>query len=186
MKRRWLVMIAAGLAAAVPAGPAAAVPAVSIALGALFVPAADHATGTTNAHALGRNLANRDWRQVSIEQHLIIRITPGNPAVMHDILPPAPQPLPERLRERRMPSCVPVAALAGLRPLAASRLLLFLRDHRLVGADLARNCAARDFYLGFYITTTNDGQLCAGRDTIHSRAGTTCLITQFHELVPAN
>jgi len=177
MKRRWCVPIAVILAAA-------AVPAGAIALGALFVPTADNAA--TEARTVERNLADRDWHQVSIEQHLIIRITPGNPAVMHDMPPPAPQPLPERLHERRMPPCVPVAALAGVRPLAANRLLFFLRDHRLVGADLARNCAARDFYLGFYITPTGDGQLCAGRDTIHSRAGTTCTITKMLELVPNN
>jgi len=184
MNQRWWVLIAAGLAAA-------AVPAGAIALGALFVPMADGAAPADSltadrARELGHDLADHHWHQVSIEQHLIIRITPGNPAVMHDMPPPAPEPLPERLHERRMPPCVPVAALAGVRPLAANRLLLFLRDHRLVGADLARNCAARDFYLGFYITPTNDGQLCAGRDTIHSRAGTTCMITQVHELFPAN
>jgi hypothetical protein len=62
--------------------------------------------------------------------------------------------------------------------------LLFMRDRRLVGADLSRNCAARDFYLGFYVSPTGDGQMCAGRDTIHSRAGATCQIAQFHELIP--
>jgi hypothetical protein len=183
MKQWWWGPIAASLAAALPAG--------AMALGGLFVPTAGSSATTGShipgsAHRLARNLANRNWHQVSIEQHVIIRITPGNPAVLHDMPPTAPQPLPERLRERRMPPCVPVTALAGVRPLATNRLLLFLRDHRLVGADLARNCAARDFYLGFYITPTGDGQLCAGRDTIHSRAGTTCMITKMLELVPNN
>jgi hypothetical protein len=168
---------AAGLIAAVLA--AAAVPVGAWAGGALYIPAAE------TARDLGHSLAVDEWDQVRIEQHIIIRITPGDPAMMRDMLP-APQPLPERLRERRMPPCVPVAGVAGVRPLAANRLMFFLRDHRLVGADLSRNCAARDFYLGFYVTPTSDGMLCAGRDTIHSRAGTTCMIAQLRELVPAN
>jgi len=82
--------------------------------------------------------------------------------------------------------CLPVAAIAGVRPLSNNRLLLILRDHRLIGADLSRNCTARDFYLGFYVTPNNDGLLCAGRDMIHSRAGTTCTISEVHLLVPTN
>jgi hypothetical protein len=81
---------------------------------------------------------------------------------------------------------VPVAGIVGVRPLAGDRLLLIMRDHRLVGADLSRSCAARDFYMGFYVTPTADGQLCADRDTIHSRAGTSCTIVQVHEMVPVN
>ena len=174
-------LIAASLAAvALPGG--------AIALGARFVPEAETvpAVAGDSAQDLGRDLADEDWHQVSIEQHLIIRITPGNPAVMHDVPPPAPQPLPVRLRERRIAPCVPVAGIVGVRPLAGDRLLLIMRDHRLVGADLSRSCAARDFYMGFYVTPTADGQLCADRDTIHSRAGTSCTIVQVHEMVPVN
>ncbi len=172
MKRTVWGLIAAGLAvAAVPVG--------AWAVGSLYIPMAQ------TARDLGHDLSGDDWHQVRIEQHIIIRITPGDPAMMRD-MPPAPQPLPERLRERRMPQCLPVAAVAGVRPLAANRLMFFTRDHRMIGADLSRNCAARDFYLGFYVTPTSDGMLCAGRDTIHSRAGTTCMIAQLRELVPAN
>jgi hypothetical protein len=168
--KRWSRILLAALFAAVPSG--------AIAVGALFVPGP--------AASLAERLADRNWHQVQIEQHLIIRITPGNPTVMRDIPPPAPAPLPVRLRERRMAPCVPVSAIAGVRPLASNRLLLIMRDHHLVGADLSRTCAARDFYMGFYVTPTADGQLCAARDTIHSRAGSTCQITEVHEMVPAN
>jgi hypothetical protein len=176
MKRRLRVLIAAVLGVA-------AVPAAAMTVDVLFVPAAEP---VDSAQALGHDLGDHGWRQVQIEQHLIIRITPGNPAMLRDMPPPAPTPLPERLRMRRMLPCVPVAGIAGVRPLANNRLLLFMRDHRLVGADLSRSCTARDFYLGFYVAPTADGQLCAGRDTIHSRAGTTCTITEVHELVPTN
>ncbi len=172
MKRTVWGLIAGGLAL---------LPACAIAVGALFVPAA----GVGPQAPFGHVLASDHWDQVRIEQHLIIRIMPGEPVVPRDMPPPVQLP-PERLRQRRIPPCLPVAAIAGSRPLANNRLLLFMRDHRLIGADLSRNCTARDFYLGFYITPTGDGQLCAGRDTIHSRAGTTCAISEVHELVPAN
>jgi hypothetical protein len=164
--KRWLRILMATLCVAAPSG--------AIAVGALFVPASP-------AGVLAERLADRNWHQVQI-----IRITPGNPEVMRDIPPPAPAPLPVRLRERRMAPCVPVSSIAGVRPLASNRLLLIMRDHHLVGADLSRTCAARDFYMGFYVTPTADGQLCASRDTIHSRAGSTCMITEVHEMVPAN
>ena len=150
------------------------------------VPAAAIAPGGLPPGLLARQLGHDGWHQIHIEQHVIIRITPGNPAMLRDLPPPMPEPLPERLHQRRIAPCLAVAGIAGVRPLAKNRLLLFMRDHRLVGADLSRNCTARDFYLGFYVTPTGDGLLCAGRDTIHSRAGTTCTISEIHELVPNN
>ena len=175
--KQWawaIVAVIAGLSA---------VPVAALGFGVLFVPAvqADPATPP-----LGRVLATNEWHQVQIEQHLTIRITPGNPSVLRDLPPPAPQPLPERLRVTRDLPCLSVVAIAGVQPLANHRLLLILRNHRLIGADLSRNCTARDFYLGFYVTPNNDGLLCAGRDMIHSRAGTTCTISELHLLVPTN
>jgi len=173
MKRRGLAL--AGLAlAALPVG--------AMALSAQL----ERAAPAGNAHLLARDLAGAGWHQIRIEQHVIIRIAPGDPAMARDIPPPPEEPPPERLKQRRMPKCVPVVAIAGVRPLANNRLMLFLRDHRLVGVDLARNCTAQDFYMGFYVSTTSDGLMCAGRDTIHSRAGTTCTIAKVHELVPRN
>lgn len=167
--KRWSPFLLLGAIAGFLA--ALAIPGCAQALGGLFVP--------------GRTFG-RPWHQVSIEQHVIIRIMPGGAAIMRDMPPPVPEPMPPRFRARRMPPCVPVQAIAGVRPLAGDRLLLILRDHRLVGADLSRTCAARDFYMGFYVTPTADGLLCADRDTIHSRAGSTCTITHVHEMVPAN
>ncbi|KUR74099.1 hypothetical protein [Novosphingobium sp. FSW06-99] len=173
LRARFMIAVVLGLAA-LPVG--------ATALGGWFVPVVEP---VPTAQALGHDLADDDWYQVQIEQHLIIRITPGNPALLR-ASPPVPRPLPEHLRQRRTGQCLPVAGIAGVRPLANNRLLLFMRDRRLIGADLSRNCTARDFYLGFYVTSTDDGQLCAGRDTIHSRAGTTCTISEVHELVPTN
>ncbi|EGD59182.1 hypothetical protein Y88_1244 [Novosphingobium nitrogenifigens DSM 19370] len=134
---------------------------------------------------LGEALGEGNWNQVRIEQHLIIRITPRM-AGPDPNAPPPPPPEPVRLRERKTASCMPVGAIAGVRPLGEGRIMLMMRDRRLIAADLARNCSGRDFYMGFYLTSNNDGQLCVERDTIHSRAGTSCTITRMRELVPEN
>ena len=151
-----------------------------------------------------RTLGDDTWDQVRIEQHLIIRITPGNPEIMRDALPPPlawppdmrppesrppdnrPERRPERRRERKFAPCVPAAAIGGVRAISDTRLVLLLRDRRLIAADLARGCTARDFYMGFYLTPTGDGALCIDRDTIHSRAGASCTITRLREIVPGN
>lgn len=149
----------------------ALVPPAAHGFAALFVPAA--APG-----------AEPPWHQVRIEQHIIIRIAPGISRPWRDMPAPPPLPQPEHFHRRSMPPCMPVAAIAGVRPMEGNRLMLFLRDRRMVGAELARHCSARDFYQGFYVSPTEDGLLCAGRDTIHSRSGSTCAIAKVHELVP--
>lgn len=184
----------ATLALALPATPAAVpqVPGGADRWQAALDPGAGGRTGTQAPRALGDGvlvdladaLPTDTWDQVRIEQRLIIRITPRAPG--RDELASLPQPVTVRLRERKMAKCLPVAGIAGVKPMSDSRLMLFLRDRRIVGADLAKTCSARDFYLGFYVSQTPDGQLCVGRDQIHSRAGATCLIDRVRELVPDN
>lgn len=129
---------------------------------------------------IARSLADDDWNQVRIEQRLIIRIAPRGPG--RDVF--AMPPMPPRFYERKTSKCLPVAAIAGVQVDSNDRLLLFLRDRRLIGASLDKACKARDFYSGFYVERSEDGQLCSGRDTIHSRAGANCAITKMRELVP--
>jgi hypothetical protein len=124
------------------------------------------------------------WRQVRIEQHLIIRIIPG-PAT----LPPAEvEELEEeqrtvRLAEHKIGKCLAVASIATLEPGDSNELLLFLRDDRVIGATLEKRCSARDFYAGFYVERHPDGAICAGRDTLQSRSGANCKVRRLHELV---
>lgn len=123
--------------------------------------------------------------QVRIEQHIIWRITPmPGPAreSMMAIEPSAPSA--PRMIERKMGDCVPMSWIAGGRPQGRSRLLLFLRDRRLVAANLEKACSARDFYSGFYVDKPNaDGKLCADRDRILARSGARCEISSFRLLV---
>ncbi|MBX9884284.1 MAG: hypothetical protein K2X68_04855 [Novosphingobium sp.] len=141
------------------------------------------------------------WDQVSIEQRVIIRVTPrdaGRDAVAPQVLPfqsvqPVVQPLvPQprsnlvRVRERKAGRCMPALGIAAVQPITDGRLMFYMRDRRMIAAGLEKACSARDFYLGFYMSKTSDGQLCVGRDAIHSRAGTTCKLKDVREYVPVD
>lgn len=139
---------------------------------------------------MAQRLRDESWNQVRIEQRLIIRIAPRMPG-RDSFLPPPPLPqivppqmVQPRFRERKMAKCVAVGAIAGVQVISDQRLLLTMRDRRMIGANLDKACSARDFYSGFYVEQTGDGQLCAGRDTIHSRAGATCMINGLREMIP--
>ena len=104
---------------------------------------------------------------------------------MQALVPAAPNA--PRMIERKMGDCIPMSWIAGGQPEGGSRLLLFLRDRRLVAANLEKACSARDFYRGFYVDKPNaDGKLCADRDRILSRSGARCQISSFRLLVADN
>jgi hypothetical protein len=153
--------------ASVPAGP----------------PLMDNIMESGNFSSFIVNGLNDDsWNQVRIEQRMIIRIAPRLPG-QFVALPTQPQ-LPPRFFERKTSKCLPIASIAGVQPESSSRLLLITRGRKLIGASLDKSCRARDFYSGFYVEQNQDGQLCAGRDMIHSRAGANCAVTKLRELVP--
>ena len=133
--------------------------------------------------------------QVRIEQRVIIRIAPapvGRPPDPRRGLPDWRRnmftDLPGRgigphVEERRMAQCVPVSGIAGVQVTRDSRLVLFMRDQRIVSAALEKTCNPRDFYSGFYLERTADGMLCSGRDTLHSRSGANCALGKLRQLV---
>ena len=49
--------------------------------------------------------------------------------------------------------------------------------------ELERACSARDYYSGFYVQRTSDGQICVDRDTLQSRTGASCKLSRLRELV---
>lgn len=150
---------------------------------ARLVPPGDAGEGSADDAVPGLRdepLADEPWRQVRIEQRLIIRIAPGG---VRDLPPPFPPQgfAPPRLR--RSGNCVALGQIAAIQPSASdNQIVLMLRDRRQLRANLEKTCSARDFYVGFYAERTEDGQLCARRDTIHSRAGATCMITGLREI----
>lgn len=125
--------------------------------------------------------------QVRIEQHTIIRIAPRQPAPRATMLMDLPRgELPPRLTERNAGKCLPVGGIAGVQVDRSDRLILFMRDRRVMSAQLERACRARDFYSGFYVDRSSDGRICVDRDTLQSRSGTNCKLIRIRQLVEAD
>lgn len=123
--------------------------------------------------------------QVHIERRMTIRVAPRSPVpVPHDMFMGLPQGAAgARYSERKVGNCLPVAAIAGVEPNGPNNLILFLRDRRMINAQLERSCLARSFYSGFYLSHGTDGNLCVNRDTLLSRSGTACKLTRIRLLV---
>ncbi len=122
--------------------------------------------------------------QVRIERRIRIRIprlTPANRQRMSSL-----QARPVRkYKAKKIGKCVPMNGIAGVRVAASeNRLLLYMRDRRIIRADLERACLARSFYSGFYLEQSKDGQLCVERDLLLARSGTKCEIDKMRQLVP--
>ena len=49
-------------------------------------------------------------------------------------------------------------------------------------AQLEKACSARDFYSGFYVEPSRDGNLCVSRDELQSRSGAKCELSALHRL----
>lgn len=122
--------------------------------------------------------------QVRIEQRITIRIAPR--------AGPAPAPfrpfmmdLPERPRisERSAGKCLPISGIAGVQVGRDNRLMAFLRDRRVISLGLEKGCRAQDFYSGFYVERSPDGQICVDRDRLQSRSGANCALTRLRQLV---
>lgn len=125
--------------------------------------------------------------QVRIEQNMSVRIAPLSrpmtqppPQLMFDI---PRRELAPRMIERNIGRCLPVASISGVQADSGSRLILYLRDRRMISATLDRACRARDFYSGFYLQRSSDGQICADRDTLLSRSGANCKLTRIRQLI---
>ncbi|MEN9683251.1 MAG: hypothetical protein RLZZ427_1002 [Pseudomonadota bacterium] len=123
--------------------------------------------------------------QVRIEQHMTIRIGPRAAPLS---IPPAlfeddSDDRDARFVERKFGKCVPIAGILGVQPAPGNRLLLIMRDQRLLTASLKKGCNSRDFYSGFIVAKNGDGMICSGRDQLLSRSGSNCQVGTFRQLV---
>ena len=125
-------------------------------------------------------------RQFRIDRRVTIRITPRREPNPNSLLARLPQRgLSANYVERDEQRCVPMAGIAAVQSGQGNRLLLFLRDNRILSVNLERACRARDFYSGFYIERSEDGQLCVDRDQLQSRSGAKCEVEAMRQLVAA-
>lgn len=124
--------------------------------------------------------------QVSIQQRVTIRINPRPAPLPLDAMMPGQQPEQRRgprIVERKMGKCLPTASIAGVQPIDNSRLLLILRDRRMVTARLEKGCQGHQFYAGFMVARSQDAQICVGRDQLQARSGMGCAVTGFRQVV---
>ncbi|PZQ61729.1 MAG: hypothetical protein DI544_03615 [Sphingomonas taxi] len=119
--------------------------------------------------------------QLTIHERLIIRIPRVSGSPTRGGPPPPPQ---VRWDEKKGPQCVMMGALTGAAIDREGEVDLVIGGTRRMRAKLDDDCPTLDFYRGFYLKPTPDGQLCAGRDALRSRSGAYCAITRFRMLVP--
>ena len=123
-------------------------------------------------------------RQVRIEQRVVVRIAPRLPSARQS--PPNDLPdraLAPRFEEGGKEKCVALQGIAGVQTGSGNRLVLFLRDRRMISVNLEKSCRARDFYSGFYVEQSKDGRLCVDRDRLQSRTGVSCEVETMRQLV---
>ena len=123
-------------------------------------------------------------RQVRIEQRVVVRIAPASTAVRQNMLAELPQrAVSPRFEEAGKEKCVAIEGIAGVQTGSGNRLVLFLRDRRMISVNLEKSCRARDFYSGFYVERRKDGRMCVDRDELQSRTGARCEVDSMRRLV---
>lgn len=100
-------------------------------------------------------------------------------------VPVQPRPLMPSFEwtEKKGPKCVPVTSIQRALLSGPEQVDFVLADRTRIRAQFNEDCPALDFYGGFYLQLQDD-RLCARRDAIHSRIGTSCTIERFRQLVP--
>ena len=123
-------------------------------------------------------------RQVRIEQRVVVRIAPQSATSRRNLLADLPQrAVAPQFEEGGKEKCVALDGIAGVQTGSGNRLVLFLRDRRMISVNLEKSCRARDFYSGFYVEKNKDGRLCVERDKLQSRTGARCEVDTMRELV---
>lgn len=123
-------------------------------------------------------------QQVRIEQRVVVRISPHPVSNRQELAAQAfEREIANRYQERRIGKCLPLESIAGVQTAGGNRIVLFLRDARMISVSLDKSCRSRDFYSGFYVERHQDGRLCIERDQLQARTGTKCEIERLRQLV---
>ncbi len=89
-----------------------------------------------------------------------------------------------KFERRKVGKCLAMRDVTGVRVINDDMLVLFMRDQRMIEAELERSCSAREFYQGFYMERSGDGRLCVDRDLLQARSGSKCEVNKLRQLVP--
>jgi len=115
--------------------------------------------------------------QIQVQRNSIVRVPPA--------APPSRRPQAVRWKEKGAPNCIRWSNMAAAMVSSPTTIDLIVRGGTRYRVKLEKSCQAIDFYSGFYVKATKDGQVCEDRDSIHSRSGGECVIGKFKTLVPA-
>lgn len=118
--------------------------------------------------------------QLSFHQRIVIRVPRMDDPRDPTATPPAD---PAKYQEKKGPKCLPIPAIEGASVMTGDSVDLVTIDGMVTRARFDDHCPALDFYRGFYMRQTPDGQVCAGRDSLRSRSGGDCRIKSFRRLV---
>lgn len=147
-------------------------------------PGAGEAAGALEINPLAAMRQSSSANQIRIEQRVVVRVAPAPAAARQNLMADLPaRAAPPRFEERGKEKCVGLQGIAGVQTGSGNRLVLFLRDRKMLSVNLEKACRARDFYAGFYVEKNKDGQLCASRDKLQSRTGARCEIETMRQLV---
>ena len=94
-----------------------------------------------------------------------------------------PRRVPIRWMEKKGPKCIAREELMAAALGPENSIDFLLRDRRRIRARIDDDCPALDFYDGFYLLP-EDERVCARRDEIRNRMGTSCRIERFRTMVP--
>ncbi|MFA5970221.1 MAG: hypothetical protein WC816_13385 [Sphingomonas sp.] len=137
--------------------------------------------GASDAVPHGPTAPVEQLAQLSFHQRIVIRFPrlPDPPEVDAT----AESQDASRIQEKKGPKCVPIQAIQGASVTRRDSIDLVTMDGITLRARFDAHCPALDFYRGFYMRQTEDGRVCAGRDSVRSRSGADCRIKSFKRVV---
>jgi len=120
--------------------------------------------------------------QTQAEEQVVRRVVIHDEVILRIPVRPRLSP-PIEWVERKGPKCLPANMIAGAILSGPSSIDFIMRNRQRVRAVMDSDCPALDFYGRFYLQP-DDENICAKRETIHSRVGGSCRIEKFRTLVP--
>lgn len=105
---------------------------------------------------------------------ITVTITPAN--VPRTAAPPMARPMPPLQGAKR---CIGVNTVAGAVVFGDSAVELTMKSGKRWRLYFAQRCPTLNFYSGFYYRRAQAGVLCAGKDSVISRAGGECAIASI-------
>ena len=121
--------------------------------------------------------------QPGVVQQSVTRLVVQDEVILRVPVVPHPPLASVDWEERKGPKCIPTAAIKRALLSGSEQVDFVLAGRGRMRAQLDEDCPALDFYGGFYLQPDGE-QICAGRDSIHSRMGGSCTIAQFKQLIP--